>query len=165
MLYLYFDGLCEPVNPGGIATYGYVIKDEEALIREECGVVGAGYRGDDVSNNVAEYKGLIKGLKWILENGMREKELKIRGDSQLVVKQLKGEYRVKAPRIIPLYEEAIILLQEFESYSIEWVPREENEIADSLTRRALKEFVSSHEDEVSRAYGRSWAKRVISDPR
>jgi len=161
MLFLYFDGLCEPVNPGGIATYGFVVTRNGNVIHEECGLVGAGYRGDDVSNNVAEYVALIKGLEWIIGNNLADEEITVRGDSQLVVNQLNGKYKVKAERLIPLHARAVELLKKFRSYKIEWIPRKENSRADSLTRKALRKFLEENRDAVE-AYGNGWVERVLN---
>ncbi len=151
--YLYFDGLCEPKNPGGVATYGFIIKDERGnVICRGKGVVGAGMFGDDVTNNVAEYKALIEGLKCFKEKIGRGK-LIVRGDSQLVIRQLKGEYKVRARRILPLYEQVKELIDGLD-VSFEWIPRELNVEADSLSREAFREFVEKHKEEYERFYKR-----------
>ena len=147
---LYFDGLCEPKNPGGVATYGFVAKRGSEVICKGKGVVGAGFLGDDVTNNVAEYTALIKGLECLAEKGIDK--IKVRGDSQLVIKQLKGEYRVRSDRLRPLYERAKELLRKFD-YELEWVPRRFNEEADRLSREAFAEFVERHRREYEAFYG------------
>ncbi len=106
--------------------------------------------GDDVTNNVAEYTALIKGLECLKEMGVSK--VRIRGDSQLVIRQLKGEYRVRSSRMKPLYEKARQLLRDFQ-YELEWVPRELNEEADRLSREAFREFVSKHREEYEAFYG------------
>lgn len=158
-IYVYFDGLCEPVNPGGIATYGFVTYRNGELLHAGGGVAGAGYLGDDVTNNVAEYTALVRALEWLVERGLCE-ELVVRGDSQLVIKQLKGEYAVRSQRLAPLHRRVRELLSRFPSVKFEWVPREENGEADSLSRAAYKEFVRDH-PEALRAYakGRVSCKR------
>ncbi|MCX8181885.1 MAG: ribonuclease HI family protein [Candidatus Methanomethyliaceae archaeon] len=138
---LMFDGLCEPYNPGGIATYGFVVYQDSVKLYEEGGVVGAGILGDDVSNNVAEYTALIKGMEHIIKMGYRG-PLIVRGDSRLVIRQMRGEYAVRARRLIKLYERAKELVQSFESVVFEWVPREENADADRLCRYTYDKFVS-----------------------
>ena len=153
MIEVYVDGCCQPVNPGGVATWGFVVRDGEK-VHEASGVVGAGCLGDDVSNNVAEYTALIKALEWLLENGYAEEEVVVRGDSQLAIRQLNGEYAVRAPRIRPLYERVVELAGRFRSVRFEWVPREENEEADSLSKRAYREFCLRHGDLVRRSYSR-----------
>ncbi|ALU11416.1 ribonuclease H [Ignicoccus islandicus DSM 13165] len=147
---MYFDGLCEPKNPGGVATYGFVAKSDGRVICKGKGVVGAGFLGDDVTNNVAEYTALIRGLECLKEKGI--KKVKIRGDSQLVIRQLKGEYRVRSERMKPLYRKAMELLKDFE-YQLEWVPRELNKEADQLSREAFKEFIKKYEKEYREFYG------------
>jgi len=131
---IFFDGACLPVNPGGIATYGFVIKLGDKTI-SDCGVVCE--RGG--TNNIAEYTALIKAL----EKAIKEKveSVKIYGDSQLVVYQINGIYSVRSERIIPLYEKAIELLKHFKRWKISWIPREENKEADELSRKAFLDYV------------------------
>lgn len=137
---LMFDGLCEPYNPGGIATYGFVVYQDGVKLHEEGGFVGAGILGDDVSNNVAEYTALIKGMEYIIKMGYNG-PLTVRGDSQLVIRQMRGEYAVRARRLIKLHEKARELAQKFESVIFEWVPREENAEADKLCRIAYEDLI------------------------
>jgi len=154
-LVLYFDGLCEPVNPGGVATYGFVVKDEDGnVVCKGKGLVGAGMLGDDVTNNVAEYTALIKALECLRERGYEDAEVLVRGDSQLVIKQLKGEYKIRSKRLEPLYKKARELLSSFK-VELEWVPRRLNEEADSLSREAFREFVKERKGEYERYYSSS----------
>ncbi len=155
---LYFDGLCEPRNPGGVATYGYLILDGGIRIREESGLVGAGMLGDDVSNNVAEYTAMIKGLEYLASRGYRG-EVAVRGDSQLTIRQMQGAYSVKAPRLIPLHQRAAELRRSFKEVTFEWVPREANAEADLLSRRAFEDFVSKHGDAFKKYYGTAGRRR------
>jgi ribonuclease HI len=159
MIVLKFDGLCEPINPRGIACYGFVIYSGGVNVYSENGFVGAGMFGDDVSNNVAEYIALIKGLKWLVENGLYDNEVVVQGDSQLVIYQLNHIYGVHAYRIIPLYEQAQKLIKNFKKIRFEWIPREKNSDADALSRRAYIEFVKKHYHDVKKYYGR------VSSPR
>lgn len=144
VLVVYFDGLCEPVNPGGIATYGFVVYRDGLRVAEGKGVVGAGYLGDDVTNNVAEYTALVKALELLLQRDFIGEELVIRGDSQLAIRQLQGVYAVRSPRIAPLYRKVRELLSRFPRVRFEWVPREENAEADALSRAAYEEFLRKH---------------------
>jgi ribonuclease HI len=129
----YFDGLCEPKNPGGIATFGYVIINGEKKIQ------GYGLAAEPFSssatNNVAEYTGVLCLLTKMKELGAQGPE--IRGDSQLVIRQLKGEYKVKSLRIKHLYEKAVEIAREINA-KFEWVPREFNKEADLMTRIAYE---------------------------
>ena len=150
---LYFDGLCEPVNPGGVATYGFVVYVGKAKVKEGCGLVGAGMLGDDVSNNVAEYTALIRGMEYALSNCPTE-HLLVRGDSLLVVNQMLGKYAVKAQRMLPLNKQAVDLKNRLPSVEFEWVPRERNEEADALSRVAFSQFLEEHRSSFERYYHR-----------
>jgi ribonuclease HI len=87
------------------------------------------------TNNVAEYRALIAGLQRALAEGVTH--LLVRLDSELLVRQLTGGYRVKAPGLKPLYREVVALVGRFDSVSFEQVPRERNAIADDLANAAL----------------------------
>ena len=108
----------------------------ERKIREDYGV--AAEPGPDSTHNVAEYTALIKGIEWIREN-LEGRKLEILGDSQLVIRHLTGEYRVSSPRMKPLYEKACSALAGFE-WNANWIPREQNAIADELSERAYREY-------------------------
>ena len=143
MIEVYFDGACEPINPRGIATYGFVIYRNGEKIKEEGGLACEPL-SDRASNNVAEYTALVKALEYLVEAGMMGEEVVVRGDSQLAIRQLNGVYAVRSWRIIPLYEKAVKLIGEFKSITFEWVPRERNEEADELSHRAYEEFLDKH---------------------
>ncbi|WP_243675002.1 ribonuclease HI [Vulcanisaeta distributa] len=120
----YFDGACEPRNPGGVGTYGFVIYgNEDDVVHEDYGI--ACEPSPKCTNNVAEYTGLIKALEWLVGNGYSGSRVIIRGDSQLVIRQLMGVYSVRAEHLRPLYDRALELLKNF-SAKLEWVPRERN---------------------------------------
>jgi ribonuclease HI len=89
------------------------------------------------TNNVAEYEGLILGLQAAQELGAREVE--VRADSQLLIRQLKGEYAVRHAGLKPLHAEALRLLGSFDRYTLQHVPREENALADEMSNRAIDE--------------------------
>jgi ribonuclease HI len=131
MITIYFDGLCYPKNPCGVAAYGYIVYRDDKPIWRGFGTVGEG-RG--MTNNVAEYEGLMAAAQWIVDEGINEKIL-IKGDSQLVIKQMKGEYRVNSATSKKYVPEIKRLLAGKE-VSFSWVPREENEEADELSRVA-----------------------------
>jgi ribonuclease HI len=84
---------------------------------------------------VAEYKGLIYGLEKLIELGA--KDVEIRADSELMVRQLNGQYKVKHPNLIPLYQEALGLLRKIPSFKIVHVRRELNKDADRLSNEAI----------------------------
>jgi ribonuclease HI len=89
------------------------------------------------TNNVAEYEGLLLGLKHARELGYREVE--VRADSQLLIRQLKGEYAVRHAGLKLLHAEALRLLRSFDRYDLRHVPREENTLADEMSNRAIDE--------------------------
>ncbi len=91
----------------------------------------------EATNNVAEYRGLILGLEAARARGCRS--LEVRLDSELIVRQLNGQYKVKSPHLKPLYERAKRLLQDFEAVSIVHVRRELNHEADKLVNQAIDE--------------------------
>lgn len=139
MLYLYFDGLCLPKNPRGVACYGFVIYDNGLKLAQGYGLAAEPW-SDGATNNVAEYMGLMKGLEWVVENrpGM---DLVVRGDSRLVIMQMRGEFKVKSKRLLPLYRRCKELEARLGEVTYEWVPREENREADRLSEMAYKEFM------------------------
>jgi ribonuclease HI len=115
-------------NPGP-AAYAYVIKrPDEADIEEKC------FLGR-TTNNIAEYTGLVKALEHAKELGGRK--LMIYSDSELMVKQMSGQYRVKNEGLQPLYQQAVQLRKQFDSVIIKHVRRELNQQADALCNEAL----------------------------
>ena len=148
----FFDGLCEPVNPGGVATYGFAIVCDGGVVYRGYGVIGAGMFGDDVTNNVAEYTALIKLLEKALELGIDE--FVVKGDSQLVIRQLSGVYRVRSSRIVQLYTKAKELERMFRRIEYIWIPRKLNEEADNLSRKAYREFVERNIEKFTEFYRR-----------
>src|SRR5438270_8555091 len=102
---LFIDGLCQPKNPGGIACYAFAIKQEANTIFSDFGIAAEPF-SEHATNNVAEYVALIRGLEWLLINGYSDKSIVVKSDSQLVVKQLNKDYKVRHHRIIPLFKKA-----------------------------------------------------------
>jgi ribonuclease HI len=106
---------------------------------------------DKATNNVAEYTGIIKALEWLLEQRRRQpmnnyaatESITIKGDSQLVIYQIKGKYKVKAIKIIPLYQKVMTLISKFNDVRVEWVPREKNSEADKLTNYAYTKIIDN----------------------
>lgn len=132
---VYVDGLCQPINPGGIACYAYVVKKDGATVHSDYGLAAEPFTSD-ATNNVAEYTALIKALEWLIASSLNSEKVEIRSDSQLVVSQLSGDYRIKAKRIAPLYRKVLRLREKFKDIEVKWVPREENREADRLCNKA-----------------------------
>jgi probable phosphoglycerate mutase len=117
-------------NPGP-AGYGVRIQRPDGTLVDLKRSLGV------ATNNVAEYSGLIAALTWAVEHGVRE--LHVKSDSQLLIKQMRGEYRVKHPGLQPLHREARSLVGQIGRVKFEHVPREANRDADRLANEAMDE--------------------------
>jgi ribonuclease HI len=125
---LYFDG-CSKGNPGK-AGAGYAIyKNDEEIMSKSI------YVGDKETNNKAEYTGLLEGLRYAIENQLLC--LHVKGDSNLAIRQMKGEYKVKSDNILAIYQEAKQLCEQFSHITFEHVYRKDNKRADQLANLAL----------------------------
>ncbi len=116
-------------NPGP-ASYGVVVKRPDGRPLESLGK----YIGRH-TNNVAEYYALIAALDYAVAKGIRR--LRVHSDSQLIVNQMKGLYKVKHPDLRPLHERAKKQAAGLEAFTIQYVPREENRAADAAANAAL----------------------------
>ncbi len=116
-------------NPGP-SGYGVVIQAEDGAILAELSEF-LGMR----TNNVAEYSGMLAALEYALAQGLRR--LRIVSDSELMVKQMRGQYRVQSPDLKPLYEEAKRSAARLEAFQIEHVLRGKNKKADELANQAM----------------------------
>ena len=126
---IHFDGGVRPTNPGP-AAIGYTI-EADGWSDE-----GSDYLGR-ATNNEAEYHALIRGLEVALKQGCIEVEAK--GDSQLIVQQVTGDWKTKEPRLRELRDRVQELAEDFETFEIQHIPREENKEADSLVEQAFSE--------------------------
>ena len=130
MITAYIDGGARG-NPG---PAGYGVRIESAggeVIDELHGGLGV------ATNNVAEYNGLLAALQWAVQHG--ERDVLVRADSELLVKQMRGEYKVKHPGLQPLYVRARLLVMELGSVRFEHVRRELNKEADRLSNLGMDE--------------------------
>ena len=118
-------------NPGP-ASYGVVIRDGGGEIVAKL----KKYIGR-MTNNVAEYYGLIAALDYAESHGVRA--IRVESDSELLVKQMRGQYKVKSEDLRPLFERAQKMSKAFDSFRIEHVYREQNREADALANEALDE--------------------------
>lgn len=116
-------------NPGPAAAACVVSSSEGETLAERAQLLG------NTTNNVAEYKALLLGLAKARELGADEVE--VIGDSELIAKQVRGEYKVKHAGMKALHAEALIALREFAGWSIRTVPRAQNAEADALVNAAL----------------------------
>jgi len=126
---IFTDGVAEP-NPGP-AAIGASIRDEQGrLISSISQPIGR------ATNNQAEYRAIIAALEHAINLGASQVE--VRSDSQLAVRQIKGQYRVKEPSLKPLYQKVKQLQSKFEGFTITHIPRQQNREADSLASMALE---------------------------
>ena len=137
-LVVYIDGVCEPYNPGGVGTYGFVVYKGGERIYSDYGVIG---EGSGISNNLAEYTALVMTLKWIRNNGYENEKIIIRSDSQLLVNQMKRLWIVRKGFYTQMHHEAVKLCNGLD-ISFEWIPRDQNKEADRLSKLAYKNYVS-----------------------
>lgn len=129
-LVVHFDG--GGSSRGGPGAWGVVVAWEDGAVIEQF----AGWH-PDLTNNEAEYHGLLAALRAAAKYAPLER-LTVRGDSQIVIRQVNGSYRCKQAHLKPLYTEACLLMRALGMPSLEWIPREENTAADALSTQALK---------------------------
>ncbi|MFH1361997.1 MAG: ribonuclease HI family protein [bacterium] len=126
-LTIYTDGAARG-NPGP-AGIGILIKQADKIIAEISDYIG------ETTNNIAEYSAFIRGLEEAAK--LKAKEVSVFCDSELLVKQIKGEYRVKNQGLRPLFARAKALLDNFDKFSLKHIPREQNKEADALANRGI----------------------------
>jgi ribonuclease HI len=131
-LIAYTDGAARG-NPGPAGAGVYIVDMHDLFVDEAQLYLG------ETTNNVAEYQAFLLALDRL--EALNATEVIIRSDSQLIVRQLSGEYRVKNEGLKPLFQEVKTRLRDFASVTVEHVPREENKEADRLANRAIDEGV------------------------
>jgi ribonuclease HI len=120
----YFDGGARG-NPGPAGWGAYIVDDQGTVLAELHGALG------HATNNVAEYHGLIAALQWAVDHGVTS--LHVRGDSLLLIEQMRGNYRVKNEGLQPLFKQARLLVMQIGDVRFEHVRREQNKDADRLS--------------------------------
>lgn len=135
LIEVWTDGCCEPVNPGGTAGWGAHIRQGETVLWEGSGMIAA---SPTTSNNVAEYMAFLEALKWLLDHGHQGKEIIFRADSKLVVEQMNGRWRMHEGRYIPIALKSREMFKRFKRKHLIWIPRDENGLADELSKREVK---------------------------
>jgi len=125
---LFVDGAARG-NPGPAGIGVVILGQNNTKLKEYYKYIG------NTTNNIAEYNALVYGLQEALSIGA--KELLIKLDSELVAKQIKGEYKVKNKNIKPLFDQAIHMLNKFEKIEVKHVDRKENKVADKLANKAI----------------------------
>ena len=146
MIY-YFDGSCGPLNPGGVVQYGWHRAQEEDSSGDEQGYGIAFSGGAGATNNIAEYVAMAALLAHILTKASRvphsEREILLRGDSQLVINQFNGEWSIRQPKIRPIAAVVHMMRDELIGLGFtvraEWVDGKSNTVADKLSRKAIND--------------------------
>jgi ribonuclease HI len=125
---LFFDG-CSKGNPGNAGAGAVIYKNDIEIYNL------SKYVGKNKTNNIAEYTGLIIGLTEAVNQNI--KQLDVRGDSELIIKQMNNEYKVKSTNIIQLHKNAKKLTKSFDEITFSHVYRNDNIRADELANNAL----------------------------
>jgi ribonuclease HI len=134
MITVFFDGACEPKNPGGTASYGVIILNNGKEIHRETKIV---CKGNGASNNVAEYNGLINALRWLYARRLQDEEILCKGDSKLVVEQMSGRWGINKGIYVEWALKCKEALKYFTNIKLAWIPREQN-IADAISRKVAR---------------------------
>ena len=124
---LFTDGAARG-NPGP-AGIGVVIRNDAGVLAQVADYIGK------TTNNVAEYLAFIRGLEEAIDMG--EKSVEVFCDSELLVKQINGEYQVKNEGLVPLYHHARSLIKKFKHCRVYYIPRGENKLADKLANQGI----------------------------
>lgn len=124
---IFIDGASDSDENGGIGIVIRPNNGEEFLISRSIG---------KATNNEAEYRSLITAIEESLNNNFNN--IEIYSDSELLVKHIKGDYKVRALNLKPLYDLVTRSIKKLDSFSISWVPREENSLADELAKKGSK---------------------------
>ncbi len=144
----HFDGACETILGRRVAAWGYTIWGA-GYQDEACGLaVPPGH--ERATNNVAEYCGAICALEWLVRAGYGG-DVRLIGDSELVVRQMTGEYAVRADHLRPYHDRLEQLARSFRRVDFVWVPREQNERADELSKQGLAEAQAPDREGTARA--------------
>lgn len=139
---IYFDGLCDPRK--GLAIASYVLKDEKGANVTKGAEVAC--KGKGATNNVAEWNGLLMGLRAVKDPGKNPFYIRdlgmtvlVYGDSSLVLQQVMGSWECRKDHLKPFLNEARELLKPL-TWGVHWIPREQNQEADEVGRVLLREL-------------------------
>lgn len=150
-VYAHFDGLCEPKNPGGIASLGWSISSEDDTepLRQFHAVLADG--GDMATNNWAEWVAFGTLLRYLVDEHPDVEDITIWGDSLLVVNQFNGVWATKAPHLIPLRSRALEIANTFirrrnpdRELTVVHTFRKRNTVADGLATTAFRNYAAKH---------------------
>ncbi len=134
MIEAWIDGACEPVNPGGTASFGVLVKQNGVKIYSVAKIAGSGER---MSNNVGEYSALIAFFEWYVSTKQTD-EITIYSDSEMLVHQMCGDWRARKGLYLPFYDRACNVAYRNIKADYKWIPRERNTEADKLSKDILR---------------------------
>ena len=140
----YFDGCCEPRNPGGNMGYGAIVEiDGEQVL----GHSGFDEAAPTNTNNISEYKALEVVLDFLIDNDLTKEDITIKGDSQLAIRQMLGEYGMNSGGYVPYAQRCLLKISQLNKKpKLQWIPREQNEKADELSKGVLIAKTGYNED-------------------
>lgn len=132
MIKCYFDGSCEPKNPGGIMGMGAIVEQDGKEIFVHSNKIPAEITN---TNNIAEYLAFTEILNYLLRADLQNEDITIYGDSKLVIEQMFGTWKMKkGGKYIPYAINSKKLLKYFSNLKGQWIPREENTRCDDLSK-------------------------------
>lgn len=133
----FFDGACEPKNPGGTASFGAIVYRHGTEIWRHSQIYNPPIVGE-TSNNIAEYCGLISVLEFLKWNDFDDASTMISGDSKLVIEQMSDRWQIRGGLYVTFARKAKNLLRTFRvPPTLRWIPREKNTVADELSKAHL----------------------------
>jgi len=141
IMQVWFKGVCYP-NPDGFAAAGVCIKDGPEILLEEGFYIDA---GEGMSCNVAECEGLIRALQFLKQKGFTDRKIVVKGDSELVIKQMSGKWKFEKYLYIEAVTRANVLAKEFTDLTFKCISRDENAICESLAANILKSVIRRHD--------------------
>jgi ribonuclease HI len=158
----YFDGCCEPKNPGGAMGCGSIVKVDGQTVFAEPNFYPA---NPNNTNNVSEYIAMGFVLKYILDNGLDDNDVTIMGDSQVAIKQMNGEYGINSGAYVKYAYRCKELIGKFRRKPVLfWIKRDQNTEADDLSKRKLTEnniSIKTHsDDKTALTFGKYSGKSV-----
>lgn len=125
----------------GLLCYGWLITRKGVILAKGHGAFA---RSKNASSNVAEYLALIEGLDALLDLGIEDEAVEVRGDAKSIIDQMRGSAEVNAASIRPYYRQAIRLAGQLRRVDWVWMPRKNNREADTLSRRAMRQLRRDH---------------------
>lgn len=128
----------EPMNPGGLLAWAFIVKLDGSLVHQACGTCGRKLNVHDRTNNVGEYYAVLAAMRWLLTVPKKEQRpVIIKSDSELIINQLSGTWNCKDEKLQPLRELVMKAKRKYtKMIKFHWIPREKNKEVDALSRTA-----------------------------